>query len=273
MRLAQARRRRAVGAGAALERPTELAGARGVIQRDGDEHRGASSTPAANSSPGRATTCEPPSRRCKRCSRQSRTDWRRPTSTFLRSREQIRGLSLLIDDLFELACIDAGALTLQLQQVQPREVVETCLRAVDAQARARNVRLEADVDQATPTIAAAPDKVERVLMNLLTNALRHTPTDGAVAVIVAPSERGIDISVEDTGTGLAASSRAACFDRFWKADDARPLRRRRRGPRPRDRTRARRGPRRHDLGRDATGRRSTVRLRLARRPSPAVGRA
>ena len=135
--------------------------------------------------------------------------------------EQIRGLSLLIDDLFELACIDAGALTLHLQQMQPREVVETCLRAVDAQARARNVRVEAMIDQETPTIAAAPDKVERVLMNLLTNALRHTPTDGAVAVVVAPSERGIDISVEDTGTGLASDSARHVFDRFWKADDAR----------------------------------------------------
>ena len=72
--------------------------------------------------------------------------------------EQIRGLSLLIDDLFELACIDAGALTLQLQQVQPRHVVDTCLRAVNAQALARNVRLEATIDEATPTIAAAPER-------------------------------------------------------------------------------------------------------------------
>jgi signal transduction histidine kinase len=135
--------------------------------------------------------------------------------------EQVRGLSLLIDDLFELACIDAGALTLQLQQVQPREVVDTCLRAVEAQARARNVRLEARVDQATPTIAAAPDKVERVLMNLLTNALRHTPSDGAVAVVVGPSERGIDIAVEDTGDGLSRDGARHVFDRFWKADDAR----------------------------------------------------
>ena len=135
--------------------------------------------------------------------------------------EQIRGLSLLIDDLFELACIDAGALTLQLQRIRPGDVVDTCLRAVDAQARARNVRLEARVNQATPEIAAAPDKVERVLMNLLTNALRHTPSDGAVAVVVEPSARGIDISVEDTGKGLTADGALHVFDRFWKADDAR----------------------------------------------------
>src|SRR5207248_2745822 len=111
--------------------------------------------------------------------------------------EQTRGLSILIDDLFELARIDAGALTLQLQRIRPADVVDTCLRAVEAQARTRNVRLEARIDQATPTIAAAPEKLERVLMNLLTNALRHTPSDGAVAVVVEPSPRGVDISVED----------------------------------------------------------------------------
>ena len=148
-------------------------------------------------------------------------DWHRPTSISRLSANRFAGSSLLIDDLFELACIDAGALTLQLQQVQPREVVETCLRAVDAQARARNVRLEARVDQATPTISAAPDKVERVLMNLLTNALRHTPSDGAVAVVVGPSERGIDFSVEDTGDGLSRDGARHVFDRFWKSDDAR----------------------------------------------------
>jgi signal transduction histidine kinase len=135
--------------------------------------------------------------------------------------EQIRGLSLLIDDLFELACIDAGALTLQLQRIRPGDVVDTCLRAVDAQARARNVRLEARIDRATPEIAAAPDKVERVLMNLLTNALRHTPSDGAVAVAVEPSERGIEISVEDSGNGFTRYAAQHVFDRFWKADEAR----------------------------------------------------
>jgi signal transduction histidine kinase len=135
--------------------------------------------------------------------------------------EQVRGLSLLIDDLFELARIDAGALTLQLQRIRLGDVVETCLRAVGAQARACNVRLEARIDQTTPEVAAAPDKLERVLLNLLTNALRHTPSDGSVAVIVEPSERGVDVAVEDTGSGLAGDGPERVFDRFWKADDAR----------------------------------------------------
>jgi two-component system OmpR family sensor kinase/two-component system sensor histidine kinase BaeS len=134
--------------------------------------------------------------------------------------EQIDGLALLIDDLFELAAIDAGALTLELRTTGLGEIVETCLRAVDAQARVRNVRLESRIDDATPKVTIAPDKVERVLLNLLTNALRHTPSDGSVAVIVEPADRNVRIAVEDTGDGLPLG-RERLFDGFWKADGAR----------------------------------------------------
>jgi signal transduction histidine kinase len=136
-------------------------------------------------------------------------------------REQVQGLSLLIDDLFELAAIDAGALTLQLEATRVGDVVATCLRAVDAQARVQNVRLSSRIDDATPEITAAPDKVERVLLNLLTNALRHTPSDGSVAVIVEPADGGVQVTVEDTGSGIDADALHHIFDRFWKADDAR----------------------------------------------------
>ena len=56
----------------------------------------------------------------------------------------------------------------------------------------------------------APDKVERVLLNLLTNALRHTPSDGSVAVLVEPLSDEVRVSVEDTGGGLRRSPSAAC---------------------------------------------------------------
>jgi signal transduction histidine kinase len=136
-------------------------------------------------------------------------------------REQVQGLSLLIDDLFELACIDAGALTLHLRTTSLGDIVESCLRAVDAQARVRNVRLESRINNATPDIAAAPDKLERVLLNLLTNALRHTPSDGSVAVIVEPAESSVHVAVEDTGSGLGPGGQHRIFEHFWKADDAR----------------------------------------------------
>ena len=67
----------------------------------------------------------------------------------------------------------------------------------------------------------APDQLERVLLNLITNALRHTPSDGAVAVLVQADGDEVRVSVEDTGDGIAPESLEAAFERFWRADSAR----------------------------------------------------
>jgi signal transduction histidine kinase len=136
-------------------------------------------------------------------------------------REQTRTLAQLVDDLFELARIDAGVLTLELRDAPLGAVVESCLRGLEAEAEARRVTLAANIDGAGPSVRCAPDKLERVLSNLLTNALRHTPSDGAIAVVVEPLEREVRISVEDTGEGLPADSIRRVFDRFWRGDPAR----------------------------------------------------
>jgi signal transduction histidine kinase len=135
-------------------------------------------------------------------------------------REQVRALSQLVDDLFELARIDADALTLELQQLPLAPVVSSSLRGVEAEARLRHVRLGADVQDGL-TARFAPEKIERVLMNLLTNALRHTPSDGAVAVRVEPLQGEVRVAVEDTGEGLDGEARARMFERFWRGDRSR----------------------------------------------------
>lgn len=137
--------------------------------------------------------------------------------------DQVRGLTLLVEDLFELARIDAGALTLELRASPLVDVVSSCLRGVDAEARQRRISLGSEVDPAA-VARFAPDKVERVLLNLLTNALRHTPSDGTVAVRVEPDEGTVLVIVEDTGEGLDDEAERRMFDRFWRSDPARSQR-------------------------------------------------
>ena len=136
-------------------------------------------------------------------------------------REQVQILGGLIDDLFELARIDAGALTLDIREAPLSSLVESCLRGVEAEAEARHVTLRALVDERVPPVRCAPDKVERVLLNLLANALRHTPSDGSVAVLVEPLDEEVRVTVEDTGEGLPAGQERRVFDRFWRGDRAR----------------------------------------------------
>ncbi len=135
-------------------------------------------------------------------------------------REQVRTLSTLVDDLFELARIDAGALTLELQRQPIAPLVNSAIQLLRPEAEARGVALSTDVD-ATAEAELAPDKIERVLSNLLTNALRHTPTDGSVAVHLERRDTDLLLRVEDTGEGLDEESPARMFDRFWRADRAR----------------------------------------------------
>lgn len=146
-----------------------------------------------------------------------------PEPTVQALQGQVRALSLLVDDLFELARIDAGALTLDLVDTALEPVIQVCLRGVEADARRRGVSLASSI-AGRPHARCAADKVERVLLNLLTNALRHTPSDGTVAVRVECEELHVVVSVEDTGEGLDAEATQRMFDRFWRGDRARSAR-------------------------------------------------
>ena len=134
--------------------------------------------------------------------------------------EHARRLGTLIDDLFELARIDAGALSHELQVVAVAPLVDSCVRGVQAEARARGVTLDQQLAD-TPPVRCAPDQVERVLLNLLKNALQHTPSDGAIAVMLSANADHITVSVEDTGIGLTPEATRRMFDRFWRNDPAR----------------------------------------------------
>jgi signal transduction histidine kinase len=134
--------------------------------------------------------------------------------------EQVRILARLVDDLFELARIDAGALTLELRNAELAALIESCVRGLEAEADARHIRMEARVQNGA-WARCEPEKVERVLYNLLTNALHHTPSDGSVAVLVSPRPDEVEVTVEDTGDGISPEAASRMFDRFWREDRAR----------------------------------------------------
>lgn len=136
-------------------------------------------------------------------------------------REQASVLRQLTDDLFELACIDAGTLTVELRETSLAELVVGCVAALRAEADARKVELRIELGEALPFVNCAPEHVQRVLRNLLTNALRHSPSDGAVAVFAHSVGDEVQIVVEDTGVGLSPEATQRMFERFWRADASR----------------------------------------------------
>jgi two-component system sensor histidine kinase BaeS len=136
-------------------------------------------------------------------------------------RERVDVLSRLVDDLFELARIDAGVLTLQLQATSLNSVVDSCVRGLRAEATAKRIALETRIETGSPQVRCAPEKVERVLYNLLTNALRHTPADGSIAIVVKPNGNTVTVAVEDTGDGIDDETATQMFERFWRGESSR----------------------------------------------------
>jgi signal transduction histidine kinase len=135
-------------------------------------------------------------------------------------RAQTELLEGLVDDLFELARIDSGALALELRDASLAELVNSCVDALGPDALVHGVRLESRVP-CDSVVTVAPDKVRRVLLNLVANAVRHSPPHGAVAVVVEPNSDHVVVAVEDEGDGLAPGASERMFDRFWREDGSR----------------------------------------------------
>jgi signal transduction histidine kinase len=134
---------------------------------------------------------------------------------------QVRLLSSLVDDLFEMACIDSGAIRLEVGPVDLGALVERFLQHYELEARARGLRVRTIVRDERTWAVCAPDKVERVLTNLVTNALRHTPAGGLVTASVTSGAGAVFVSLEDSGPGVADDERERIFEPFWRGDAAR----------------------------------------------------
>jgi signal transduction histidine kinase len=128
----------------------------------------------------------------------------------------VRALGTLIDDLFELSRLDAGDYTWTTEAVPLSELVGETVLAIRAQADAGNVAVSAEIPPGLCPAQANPEKLQRVLSNLLQNAIHHTPPDGSVLVTAEPANGAVQIEVSDTGQGIAAEDRPRVFEAFYR---------------------------------------------------------
>jgi signal transduction histidine kinase len=131
----------------------------------------------------------------------------------------IDALSALIDDLFELSRLEAGDIGWSLERVPLRELVAETVEAMRVQAEAKGVAVSAEVPDALAPARANPEKLQRVLFNLIQNAIRHTPADGSVVVRAEPVDDRIEVEVCDTGAGIAAEERSQVFTAFYRGGE------------------------------------------------------
>jgi signal transduction histidine kinase len=132
----------------------------------------------------------------------------------------VRALATLVDDLFELSRLNAGDFAWSTEAVQLPGLLDELLHTMRAQADARGVAVRAEVQPGLAPARANPDKLARVLANLLQNAIHHTPPDGSVYVRANQSGDAAEIEVADTGAGISAEDRSRVFDAFYRGGDS-----------------------------------------------------
>lgn len=136
-------------------------------------------------------------------------------------RTEAERMGRLVDDLRRLSQAEAGQLDLDIAPILPAKVVLRATEQMRAPFEHKGVDLKISVHESLPPVLADADRVAQVLINLLSNALRHTPAAGRVTVSARTANNEIVFEVADTGEGLAAEHLGRVFERFYRVDKSR----------------------------------------------------
>ena len=144
------------------------------------------------------------------------------SATFASLHDRVLLLTRLVGDLHQLALADAGQLSIERQATRLDAIVNGIVETVGFQIEDSGLTLETAIDPAIPALLIDANRIEQVLLNLLANAIRHTPEGGRIELRAdRTSESEVTVSVCDTGSGLAPEDLERVFERFYCADPAR----------------------------------------------------
>ena len=158
--------------------------------------------------------------------------------------EEIERLQRLVADLRLLAHTDAGELRLNLQAIRPKDLLESAAAPFKFSAEQKGITLTVEADENLPEIQVDESRMNRVLSNLISNALRHTPAGGNISILATRKDEStqvdtytgkqvhtytstqvkaqyVVITITDTGEGIPSSDLPHIFDRFYRADKSR----------------------------------------------------
>ncbi|RMG82898.1 MAG: sensor histidine kinase [Chloroflexi bacterium] len=137
------------------------------------------------------------------------------------TQREIRHLSRLIDDLFELAQLDVGHIRLSYQPTSLRDLISDTIGTMDAHAQNQGVQLQCDIAPDVDTLPLAPDKIQRVLYNLLDNAITYTPAGERVLLKVYCEEANVRIDIHNSGAHIAEHDLPHIFTSFYRGERSR----------------------------------------------------
>lgn len=130
-------------------------------------------------------------------------------------------LSNLIDDLFELSLLDAGSLKLEREPTSLADLISDTVESMSHQARQKGIRISGRAPAHLAPVLADPHKIQRVILNLVQNAIRHTPHDGSISLDATEAETAVAVSVTDSCGGIPFGESERLFEPFHRGDPAR----------------------------------------------------
>lgn len=134
---------------------------------------------------------------------------------------ETQAMARLVEELLELSRLESGALSLNVESVCLRDVLENVANRLAPTAQHKGVEVRLDIQDGSARVTADPKRLEQVLMNLMHNAVKFTPAGGQVTVRAVRQGRGVQFDVADTGVGMDPVEAGRVFERFYKVDKGR----------------------------------------------------
>ena len=134
------------------------------------------------------------------------------------SANHAKHLGSLIEALFELAKLDSSRMSPEFEQFPLMELVQDVMQMFELQAREKSISLSIEPPRTPVTVYADIGLIQRVLENLIGNALKYTPRNGNVTISVAGQSEHVEVRVSDTGLGIPEKDLDRIFDRFYRAE-------------------------------------------------------
>ena len=132
-------------------------------------------------------------------------------------RDDAERLLNITGELVNMAQVESGQIQLKIEDVAPADIVQYATSALQLPASQKHLRFEINAPASLPTVKADPDKASWVLVNFLSNAVRHSPEDNRIDVSVLPVGNQVEFLVRDYGAGIRPEHRSRIFDRYFRA--------------------------------------------------------
>lgn len=134
---------------------------------------------------------------------------------------ELGNLRVLIDDLFAIAQIDAGHMSLKFTEASLSDLISDTVSSLSPHAQRRKLAIHGEIQADIPPVYMAPDKIQRVLYNLIDNAIRHTPEGGNITIGAKKSAESVQVEVHNTGETIPPEHLPHIFEKFYRGEQAR----------------------------------------------------